>query len=45
MPLSRRTPRAWTLGRVLQDSLWEVEDGEEELPEERAEVVWVLLGR
>ncbi|WP_455360664.1 aminoglycoside phosphotransferase family protein [Streptomyces sp. SYSU K21746] len=43
--LDRERARAWTLGRVLQDSLWDLEDGEEELPEEQAEVARVLLGR
>ncbi|MCP3821117.1 aminoglycoside phosphotransferase family protein [Streptomyces sp. A3M-1-3] len=46
--LDRERARAWTLGRVLQNSLWALEDGvdgEQELSEEQAEVARVLLGR
>ncbi|WP_373305998.1 aminoglycoside phosphotransferase family protein [Streptomyces chryseus] len=44
--LDRARARAWTLGRVLQNSLWDLEDedeGEGELPGEQAEVARVLL--
>ncbi|MDN0194205.1 aminoglycoside phosphotransferase family protein [Streptomyces sp. S.PNR 29] len=35
--LDRARARAWTLGRVLQDCLWQIEDGEP-LSEERVEI-------
>ncbi|MFD7630910.1 aminoglycoside phosphotransferase family protein [Streptomyces sp. NPDC059851] len=44
----RGRARAWTLGRVLQNCLWDVEDargGVPELDEEQLLVVEVLLGR
>ncbi|WP_445269407.1 aminoglycoside phosphotransferase family protein [Streptomyces sp. DSM 41634] len=43
--LDRERARAWTLGRVLQNCLWDVEDGEEHLDEEQLTVAQVLLGR
>ncbi|MFE6846922.1 aminoglycoside phosphotransferase family protein [Streptomyces sp. NPDC057686] len=43
--LDRERARAWTLGRVLQNCLWDVEDGEEGLDEEQLAVAEVLLGR
>nr|WP_241838080.1 aminoglycoside phosphotransferase family protein [Streptomyces sp. CB03234] len=43
--LDRERARAWTLGRVLQDSLWDVEDGETVLEGERVLVGRMLLGR
>jgi streptomycin 6-kinase len=43
--LDRERARAWTLGRVLQDALWCVEDGETVLEGERPEVARLLLGR
>ncbi|MFF3016336.1 aminoglycoside phosphotransferase family protein [Streptomyces sp. NPDC057939] len=43
--LDRERARAWTLGRVLQNCLWEVEDGEDELPEREVLVARSLLGR
>lgn len=43
--LDRERARAWTLGRVLQNCLWEVEDGEERLPEEQLAVAELLMGR
>ncbi|WP_444852356.1 aminoglycoside phosphotransferase family protein [Streptomyces sp. NPDC000229] len=43
--LDRERARAWTLGRVLQDSLWDVEDGETVLEGERVTVARLLLGR
>ncbi|MEV3990643.1 aminoglycoside phosphotransferase family protein [Streptomyces sp. NPDC049837] len=43
--LDRERARAWTLGRVLQDSLWDVEDGETVLEGERVVVGRLLLGR
>ncbi|MET9427436.1 aminoglycoside phosphotransferase family protein [Streptomyces sp. NPDC003036] len=41
--LDRERALAWTLGRVLEDSLWEVEDGETVLVGERAAVGRILL--
>ncbi|WP_306326294.1 aminoglycoside phosphotransferase family protein [Streptomyces venezuelae] len=35
---------AWTLGRVLQNGLWDVEDGEPRLDAEQVEVARVLRG-
>ncbi|MEU0657663.1 aminoglycoside phosphotransferase family protein [Streptomyces lavendulocolor] len=43
--LDRERAGAWTLGRVLQDALWCVEDGETVLEGERPEVARLLLGR
>ncbi|MGW7344686.1 aminoglycoside phosphotransferase family protein [Streptomyces sp. NPDC054854] len=43
--LDRERARAWTLGRVLQNCLWELEDGEDELPEREVLVARSLLGR
>ncbi|MYT22832.1 hydroxyurea phosphotransferase, partial [Streptomyces sp. SID7760] len=43
--LDRERARAWTLGRVLQNCLWDVEEGEPELDEEQLVVAEVLLGR
>ncbi|WP_241518695.1 aminoglycoside phosphotransferase family protein [Streptomyces sp. CB03238] len=42
--LDRERAKAWTLGRVLQDSLWDVEDGETVLEGERVQVGRMLLG-
>lgn len=33
---------AWTLGRVLQNGLWDVEDGEPGLDAEQVEVARIL---
>lgn len=41
--LDRERARAWTLGRVLQNALWEIEDGRP-LDEEDLEVARRLLG-
>ncbi|MFJ7588468.1 aminoglycoside phosphotransferase family protein [Streptomyces sp. NPDC097617] len=41
----RERARAWTLGRVLQNCLWDVADGEERLDEEQLTVVEVLCPR
>lgn len=41
--LDRERARAWTLGRVLQNALWEIEDGRE-LDEDDLEVARRLLG-
>lgn len=41
----RERARAWTLGRVLQNCLWDVEDGAVRLGEEQVVVARVLLGR
>ncbi|MCY0945960.1 aminoglycoside phosphotransferase family protein [Streptomyces antarcticus] len=43
--LDRERARAWTLGRVLQNCLWEVQDGEERLPHEQRAVAELLMGR
>lgn len=43
--LDRERARAWTLGRVLQNAVWDVEDGEAAMGEEQAEVARLLLGR
>ncbi|MEU9165311.1 aminoglycoside phosphotransferase family protein [Streptomyces sp. NPDC048424] len=43
--LDRERARAWTLGRVLQNCLWDLEDGEEHLDEEQLTVVEALRGR
>jgi streptomycin 6-kinase len=42
--LDRERARAWTLGRVLQDSLWEIEDGRPLAPD-HMETARRLLGR
>ncbi|MFI7358654.1 aminoglycoside phosphotransferase family protein [Streptomyces avidinii] len=41
----RGRARAWTLGRVLQNCLWDVADGEERLDEDQLTVAEVLLER
>ncbi|WP_420080392.1 aminoglycoside phosphotransferase family protein [Streptomyces sp. JL4002] len=41
--LDRGRARAWTLGRVLQNCLWDVEDGERELDEEQLAVAELLI--
>ncbi|MFI5985364.1 aminoglycoside phosphotransferase family protein [Streptomyces sp. NPDC051555] len=43
--LDRERARAWTLGRVVQNAVWDVADGESALGEEQAEVARLLLGR
>ncbi|MEU9301814.1 aminoglycoside phosphotransferase family protein [Streptomyces sp. NPDC048269] len=45
LALDRERARAWTLGRVLQNCLWGVEEGEARLQEEQLAVAEVLLGR
>ncbi|MFD9410477.1 aminoglycoside phosphotransferase family protein [Streptomyces sp. NPDC059989] len=45
MGLDRERARAWSLGRVLQNCLWDVADGEERLDEEQVAVAELLLGR
>ncbi|WP_225890913.1 aminoglycoside phosphotransferase family protein [Streptomyces dioscori] len=42
--VDRGRARAWTLGRVLQNSLWQVEEGEE-LDEDQVGIARMLLGR
>ncbi|WP_234048302.1 aminoglycoside phosphotransferase family protein [Streptomyces liliifuscus] len=42
--LDRERARAWTLGRVLQNSLWQVEEGEG-LDDEQVAIARELLGR
>ncbi|WP_063754856.1 aminoglycoside phosphotransferase family protein [Streptomyces sp. NRRL F-2580] len=41
----RERARAWTLGRVLQNCLWDLEDGEVRLDEEQLAVAEALRGR
>ncbi|MFI9212921.1 aminoglycoside phosphotransferase family protein [Streptomyces sp. NPDC053253] len=41
----RRRAVAWTLGRVLQNGLWDVEDGEPGLDEEQVALARILLAR
>ncbi|MGW5780889.1 aminoglycoside phosphotransferase family protein [Streptomyces sp. NPDC003863] len=41
----RRRATAWTLGRVLQNGLWDVEDGEPALDAEQVAVARILLAR
>lgn len=43
--LDRERARAWTLARVLQNCLWDLEDGEQGLAPEQTRVARVLLGR
>ncbi|UQT57789.1 aminoglycoside phosphotransferase family protein [Streptomyces durmitorensis] len=43
LALDRERARAWTLGRVLQNALWEIEDGRA-LDEDDLEVARLLLG-
>ncbi|MFI9629207.1 aminoglycoside phosphotransferase family protein [Streptomyces sp. NPDC052042] len=41
----RERARAWTLGRLLQNGLWAVSEGERRLDPEQVEIARVLLGR
>ncbi|GAA2788833.1 aminoglycoside phosphotransferase family protein [Streptomyces showdoensis] len=43
--LDRARARAWTLGRVLQNGLWDVEDGEPALDEDQVSIARTLLSR
>ncbi|MDQ0942538.1 hypothetical protein QFZ67_004243 [Streptomyces sp. V1I1] len=43
--LDRETARAWTLGRVLQNSLWDVKGGETRLQEQQVSIGRKLLAR
>ncbi|MEU2654391.1 aminoglycoside phosphotransferase family protein [Streptomyces sp. NPDC007325] len=43
--LDRERALAWTLGRVLQNGLWDVEDGEEGLDEDQVVIARALLAR
>jgi streptomycin 6-kinase len=43
--LDRERARAWTLGRVLQNSLWDVKDGETRLQERQVSIGRKLLAR
>lgn len=43
--LDRERARAWTLGRVLQNGLWDVEDGEPALQAEQVAMAQALTGR
>ncbi|MFG3474328.1 aminoglycoside phosphotransferase family protein [Streptomyces sp. NPDC047980] len=43
--LDRERARAWTLGRVLQNGLWDVEDGGTRLRSEQVSIARILRGR
>ncbi|MGW6601606.1 aminoglycoside phosphotransferase family protein [Streptomyces sp. NPDC055036] len=43
--LDRARARAWTLGRVLQNSLWDIADGERALNPEQVSIARSLLAR
>ncbi|MEU5402817.1 aminoglycoside phosphotransferase family protein [Streptomyces sp. NPDC005963] len=43
--LDRDRTRAWVLGRVLQNSLWTLEDGESRLEDEQVSIARTLLAR
>lgn len=43
LDLDRDRARAWTLGRVLQNGLWDVEDGERRLSRDQVSIARVLL--
>ncbi|MFE9748581.1 aminoglycoside phosphotransferase family protein [Saccharothrix saharensis] len=45
LALDRRRAAAWTLGRVLQNALWDVEDGETALNPEQVAIADTLLER
>ncbi|TQM79066.1 streptomycin 6-kinase [Saccharothrix saharensis] len=45
LALDRRRATAWTLGRVLQNALWDVEDGETALNPEQVAIAHALLDR
>ncbi|MCD7053707.1 hypothetical protein LRS58_23585 [Rhodococcus sp. BH2-1] len=41
--LDRDRARAWTLGRILQNALWDIEDGERRLSRDQVSIARVLL--
>ncbi|WTE35337.1 aminoglycoside phosphotransferase family protein [Streptomyces sp. NBC_01618] len=43
--LDRERARAWTLGRLLQNGLWDVSDGARRLAPQQTEIARQLLGR
>lgn len=43
--LDRERALAWTLGRILQNGLWDVADGESRLAEIQVEIARILLAR
>ncbi|WP_109282344.1 aminoglycoside phosphotransferase family protein [Streptomyces orinoci] len=45
LELDRHRAVCWTLGRVLQNALWDIEDGETSLIPEQVTIVRALLGR
>ncbi|WP_329020658.1 aminoglycoside phosphotransferase family protein [Streptomyces sp. NBC_00690] len=45
LDLDRERARAWVLGRVLQNSLWSIEDGESDLEDEQLSIARTLLAR
>lgn len=42
--LDRQRAVAWTLGRALQNLLWNIEDGEDELDQVQIGIARLLLG-
>ncbi|MFG2294082.1 aminoglycoside phosphotransferase family protein [Streptomyces sp. NPDC048603] len=45
MGLDRARARCWTLGRLVQNALWDIEDGEEALDPDQRTAAELLLGR
>lgn len=45
LDLDRERARAWTLGRILQNGLWDIEDGECRLADQQAAIARMLLAR
>lgn len=45
LDLDRERALAWTLGRLLQNALWDVADGRRRLEPNQAEIARQLLGR
>ncbi|NKR41559.1 hydroxyurea phosphotransferase [Rhodococcus hoagii] len=43
LSLDRDRARAWTLGRILQNALWDIEDGERRLSRDQVSIARVLL--
>lgn len=43
--LDRQRATGWTLGRVLQNALWDIEDGEDALEPAQVAIATALLGR
>ncbi|CAM2852523.1 aminoglycoside phosphotransferase family protein [Prescottella defluvii] len=45
LDLDRERARAWTLGRILQNGLWDIEGGECRLADQQAAIARMLLAR